>query len=212
LSDLQGESDWRGGHLFRVGVTGHRMDQLSGADMNTLRLRVDEVLGRLAVEAGGPGYVLSALADGADQLVASAAVAMGYQLVAPLPFGRDEYEQDFVDVAHRARYRELLAKATVTTEFNGDRSTGESAGHAYAATGRWLVESSDLLIAVWNGKAARGQGGTAEVVARARDAGLLVIWIHALPPHEVKLLPRSAPCAGPQEAFLQAVERAAGAA
>jgi hypothetical protein len=188
------------------------MDQLSGADMTTLRLRVDEVLERLAVEAGKRGCVLSALADGADQLVASAAVAMGYQLVAPLPFGRDEYEQDFVDVAHRAAYRELLAKASVTTEFNGDRSTGESAEHAYAATGRWLVESSDLLLAVWNGKAARGKGGTAEVIARAREAGLLVIWIHALPPHEVKVLARSAPCTGPRDAFLQAIERAAGAA
>jgi hypothetical protein len=41
-----------------------------------------------------------------------------------------------------------------------------------------MVKRADLLIAVWDGQPARSWGGTADVVAKARQLGLpvTVIW------------------------------------
>ena len=41
-----------------------------------------------------------------------------------------------------------------------------------------MLKDADLLIAVWDGLPARGLGGTADVVAYARDHGIpvSVIW------------------------------------
>jgi hypothetical protein len=36
------------------------------------------------------------------------------------------------------------------------------------------VESSDVLLALWDGGASRGRGGTAEIVAYARERGVPV--------------------------------------
>jgi hypothetical protein len=38
---------------------------------------------------------------------------------------------------------------------------------AYLASGKTMVERSDLLIAVWNGKPAAGLGGTGDIVKYA---------------------------------------------
>ena len=37
----------------------------------------------------------------------------------------------------------------------------------------------EVLIAIWDGQPARGPGGTAEVVALARDRNLPVAWIYS---------------------------------
>ena len=36
-----------------------------------------------------------------------------------------------------------------------------------------------MLIAVWDGQDGQGQGGTATVVAKARELGLPIAWVHA---------------------------------
>ena len=50
--------------MLRVGVTGHRTDQLAGAEMPALRARAGQVLQAVAKGAGGPGIVLSPLDRG----------------------------------------------------------------------------------------------------------------------------------------------------
>jgi hypothetical protein len=37
-----------------------------------------------------------------------------------------------------------------------------------------MLQASDVLLALWDGQAARGRGGTAQVVAEARELGLPV--------------------------------------
>ncbi len=46
------------------------------------------------------------------------------------------------------------------------------------AANRHLLRHADLLYAVWDGRPARGWGGTADVVREARELGLPVevIW------------------------------------
>jgi hypothetical protein len=36
-----------------------------------------------------------------------------------------------------------------------------------------------VLIAIWDGKTAQGQGGTGAIMARARQRGLPIAWVHA---------------------------------
>lgn len=54
----------------------------------------------------------------------------------------------------------------------------ESGQAAYMAASEELVARSDLMVAVWDGAPAAGHGGTADVVAYARDQGceVLVVW------------------------------------
>jgi hypothetical protein len=42
-----------------------------------------------------------------------------------------------------------------------------------------VVDNCDVLIAVWDGEGAEGQGGTGEVVARARSQGKPVVIVRA---------------------------------
>lgn len=53
---------------------------------------------------------------------------------------------------------------------------------AYAPLAKVLVEQADLLIAVWDGARARGAGGTAEVVQRARRDSVPIIRIDPMVP------------------------------
>ena len=48
----------------------------------------------------------------------------------------------------------------------------------YVAAGQYMLAHCDLLIALWDGKPARGAGGTADVVAQARQLCLPIAWIY----------------------------------
>jgi hypothetical protein len=54
----------------------------------------------------------------------------------------------------------------------------EPTEEAFWAAGQRVVEESEQLIAVWDGRPAGGLGGTADVVAYAQKLGknVLVIW------------------------------------
>jgi hypothetical protein len=172
-------SDARDGRIplrVRVGVSGHR--HIRGDAR--LEARVEEALGsirRLApVSAATPVTftVVSALAEGADRLVARAVLeAAGADLEAPLPLPRDDYTRDFESDASKREFADLLAKAREVTELptRGTRSD------AYAQVGRYIVDRCDVLTAIWDGDAARGEGGTADVVAYARQRGTPLVWI-----------------------------------
>ena len=86
-----------------IGVTGHR--DLRDEDLVQLRQEVDAVIRKLqsdyliprhgSQKSETPIIVLSALAEGADRLVAKVALEAGAKLIAPLPMPRDEYRRDF---------------------------------------------------------------------------------------------------------------------
>lgn len=49
----------------------------------------------------------------------------------------------------------------------------------HLAQSRWIIGAADLLVAFWNGEAARGSGGTADTVRLALQHGVPVLWVHA---------------------------------
>jgi hypothetical protein len=156
------------GRVLRVGVTGHR----ALADEAGAAAAVRSVLDRLRKGAGGAALVVvSPLAEGADRLVAQAALdEPGARLVATLPLPPAEYVKDFATPGSRSEFEALLSQADETIVVP-EESTRP---HAYSAVGHWVLDHCDVLLALWDGGPARGRGGTAEIVAEARRRGIPV--------------------------------------
>ena len=183
--------------MFHVGVTGHRalpeaavpaIAKTVSAVLTTIEAMVRGIADaetRLVPETGAPLLrVISSLAEGADQLVAEAALERGWELQCPLPFAREEYAKDFSGAAAE-RFGALLARATSVFEHDGDR---RHADWAYLEAGRTMLAQSDLVIAVWDGQPSRGTGGTAEVVREALARGIPVVRIDPAKPEVPVLL------------------------
>jgi hypothetical protein len=80
------------------------------------------------------------------------------------------YESTFSDAEVIEYTRFLtLAASRVTLNF---KSPSEE---AFLAAGQFIAESADVLVAVWDGKMAKGLGGTGDVVAYARSQNKAVI-------------------------------------
>jgi len=165
----------------RVGVTGHR--QLPHDPR--LVQQVDRAIERiqdLAASADGSRprlTAISALAEGADRLVAREILREpGAMLEVPLPLPPAEYMQDFDTKCSRQEFESLLRRADLILTM----PTSPSRTEAYEAAGHYIVDHCHVLLALWNGKPARGQGGTAEIVALALRRHLPLIWIATEPP------------------------------
>ncbi|MER5611587.1 hypothetical protein [Streptomyces sp. NPDC002215] len=152
--------------MKRIGVTGHRtIPQEAHAHV---------LAGLRAALCGHEGTLeaLSSLAVGADQLFADLALARGADLTVVIPSG--DYESCFEDAAELARYRALKDRAVREVRLDYPHSTDE----AYYAAGAYIADHCDRLLAVWDGRPARGLGGTGDIVTYARSLGrpVTVIW------------------------------------
>jgi hypothetical protein len=179
---------------LRVGVTGHRANKLPPPTAERLRPviraaleRLKGLLDRLQRERADADRgahpvlrIVSPLAEGADRLVAAEGLALGAELLCPLPFLRLSYRRDFVEPASLAEFDALILRATSVIELGGDYDTEDTRKVAYAAVGEYVVDESDAVIALWDGEASGGQGGTAEIVERARRKGRPVLWLPTL--------------------------------
>jgi hypothetical protein len=140
--------------VYRIAISGHR-----GLPAPTVRL-VDLAL-RAALAERAPD--VTGLADGADQIFARAVTDLGtLEGVIPAP----EYREKLPVDSH-PEYDDLLARAAAVHRLPFTASTPES--HMVAS--KLMVDKADELYAVWDGKPARSYGGTADVVAYARERG-----------------------------------------
>ncbi len=160
--------------MANIGITGHRILP----DSNLVTSQVDEVLEKIREELNGPYYLYSSLAEGADQLVARRALnILNAKLIVPLPLKKEDFWTDFSGDS-RLAFLELLAAAEQVIELPPSLTRAE----AYESAGRFILDRIDVLIALWDGKPASGQGGTGQMVAEARTHGLPVAWIHTSSP------------------------------
>lgn len=157
---------------FIIAVTGHRFIPHAEA-LETSIQSVFELL--LASHTTPAIYLYSALAEGADQLVAR--IAQNYlriTLWVPLPLEIDAYLKDFSNQTSRRACLDLLSTAGKIINLppiNGDQNPYETLGH-------YLVDQADVLIALWDGVYNDKKGGTGDVVLLARQAGKPVYWIY----------------------------------
>ncbi|HEY8585980.1 MAG TPA: hypothetical protein VIL60_04540 [Rhodanobacter sp.] len=153
-----------------IGVTSHR--NIPSHETATIRQRVRGLFAQLQRDFPHlPLVVLSALAEGGDQLVAEEALATGARLIAPLPLPRDLYRQDFQDPASGAGFDSLCAQAHVIDLPLLPGSTAHEIGihgpqrnRQYGQAGVFIARHCHLLLAIWDGKSSERVGGTAQVV------------------------------------------------
>jgi hypothetical protein len=158
--------------VVTIGVTGHRIL----AEVDRLETGLDEVVRRLEATFPDAWTVISALAEGSDRLVSNRLLARpATRLVVVLPVERRDYETDFETEASRAEFHDLLGRAAEVIEVAPQPSRDE----AYEAGGLTVLERADVLVAIWDGQRAQGRGGTGGVVAKVRERGLPLAWVHA---------------------------------
>jgi hypothetical protein len=151
-----------------VGITGHQSLSDSGG-WETIKGQLRRLLDGIEPPLVG----LSSLAAGADQLFASLVLSLGGDLVVVLPF--EGYGRSFGDDHSKRSFRRLLARAARVEHLACQGEDEE----CYRAAGRRVVDESDILIAVWDGQPAKGIGGTADVVAYAKEIGKTVFLVDA---------------------------------
>lgn len=173
---------------LNVGITGHRATVLTPAAAEQLRPLIDQLFvdlraGMSRLLAAYPHLFADAepqlrlhspLATGADQLAASSARHNGFTVRALLPFDPDAYRHDFAEGPERDEYDLQLAAADEVFALPGERSDEEA---AYVLVGKAVVAAADILIALWDGGAGNGPGGTAHVVDLALAGSVRVIHV-----------------------------------
>jgi len=167
-----------------IGVTGHR--DLRSQDIPRLEREIGAILTRLRQDyLGGdsdtPLILLSALAEGADQIAARVALAQGIRLIAPLPMPLDEYRRDFdpgLAPGAAADFEKNLSQAiaapvvpfTIGNSLEAVRADADKRTEQYRAVGLFIIQHCDVLIALWDGNDNdRAAGGTSEMAAFKRQ-------------------------------------------
>ncbi len=174
-----------------VGIIGHRPNRIPEAARPKIDADIAAVLAavKAAAEAARAAHaevfaaeparpvLLSALAEGADRYAAIAALDAGIALSVALPFPVEEYAKDFAEQASRDEYGRLIAAAERVMILPGRH---DSTPRAYDAVGVVILENADLILAVWDGGASAGRGGTTDLVERAAAMGMPIIHVDAL--------------------------------
>lgn len=170
---------------LRIGVTGHRLTDHAEEIARAVREILNKLREEVTSEAGDIPFtfaVVSSLAEGSDRIVASEVLktvmpeGSGQSwLEAILPLPISEYERDFAGEASVAEFRSLISMSSLVKTL--PKGTGDSRPRAYQRASRLIVDSCDVLIAVWDGKEGDGPGGTADTVeyAKTRNARVYLI-------------------------------------
>jgi hypothetical protein len=151
--------------MTRIAISGHR--GLPGDTTALINKAIRAALTSLLPDVTG----ISCLADGADQIFARAITDLGGTLEVIIP--ATQYRDRLPDDA-KPEYDSLIAQAQAVRQLPYTESDSE----AHMAASILMVDTADILYAVWDGLPARSYGGTADVVAYARQHGIPVqaIW------------------------------------
>ena len=150
---------------------------MRAADLPTHRAHVRELFANLRRRyPSTPLRIVSALAEGADRLVAEVALEDGHELLVPLPLDPADYELDFP--ATTAEFHSILQRVPPQEVFvlprDDDSDTvrptpRDQREKRYRAVGMFLAQQSHLLLALWDGQPTESTSGTAAVVRMKLD-------------------------------------------
>jgi hypothetical protein len=156
---------------LNIGVTGHR--DLRPQDVATIEAHVRSFYQGLQESFPDlPLQLLTALAEGADQLAARVALSMGIPIVAVLPMEQSDYEKDFGSPEAVAEFRSFLVDAAQVitlprapaSQAHGDPGGKPARERQYAQLGIFVSNHCQVLLALWDGKPGTALGGTGQVV------------------------------------------------
>ena len=151
------------GHLDAVITKGHQ------AQIENLFLDLAETY------PNSPIYLFSPLAESADRFVANILLKIKtqenlcdrFELIVPTPFEIEEYKDDF-STKSKIEFDNLLLQAKRTFCVGVDDVNERPA--QYLKIGKFVADSSLILIALWDGKEGK-LGGTADIVEYKKNGG-----------------------------------------
>jgi hypothetical protein len=159
---------------LRLGVIGHRWIPSDEQVMRALGVVLDVVERAMPPPGGSTDtelVVVSSIAEGADRIVARAAMHRGGRLEVVLPAPVEELRRD-LGPASASDFDDLVRAAStvvVVAQHVNDL--------AYRAAARAVVDRSDVVLAIWDGLPSRGPGGTAETYDYAVLQRKTVWWL-----------------------------------
>lgn len=153
--------------MTRIGITGH-----SNLTADAVPLIAEGIREVLAEHTGGDLVGVTCLAKGADQVFARVVLELGGAVEVVLPsadYRRRKVRPDNVD-----EFDELISGASAVRTMPFE----EAGRDAYMAASDDVLDTVEMMVAVWDGGPSGGHGGTADVVDAARERGLqvAVIW------------------------------------
>jgi len=156
-----------------VGVVGH-LDVVTTEKHRKQILQLFKDL--IAKYPNSPVYLFSSVAEGADRFVAKIFLGLKYsgkeyinrmELIIPTPFHAEEYKRDFNEESAR-EFDDFIKMAKVSFCVNDGGYSGDRP-QQYLRAGKFIADSSIILVALWDGEKGK-KGGTADVV-RHKFAG-----------------------------------------
>lgn len=153
---------------MNVGITGHQ--ELGNKDC-ILWLK-SEIVKEITYTKYKRGY--TCLAKGADQLFADIVLKNKIDLVSIIPC--EEYEKTFSDFKSLNDFKFFLNKSSKIIKMPFEMPTEA----AFFNASKYLITKIDLLIAIWDGKNAKGLGGTADVVQQAKDQNVRILHLNTI--------------------------------
>ncbi|TRX54953.1 hypothetical protein [Thalassomonas sp. M1454] len=157
-------------NLFYIGVTGHR--DLNDKTSEQLTKKINSFITDINSQlVNTPVSIITGMADGADRILAKVALANNLPVQIVLPMPEEMYKADFSEESW-AEYQliksnHLVTCLTVNTEnidLEAAQEQGDERNKLYHALGKYLVEQSNMMVAVWDGENTGFKGGTCDVV------------------------------------------------
>jgi nucleoside 2-deoxyribosyltransferase len=190
-------------YRVRIGVTGHRLL----VDNEKLAVKIREILNKRIFELYDEKSqrlirsslytklafsIMTPMAEGADRLVTQEVLKFpDSTITVVMPLVKKDYIQDFTTKESRSQFEALLSMArrpitlktqSLKEEFPEEKRD-EARRQAYEDVGRYLVNHTDVLIAIWDGHESRGKGGTADVISYAKSKHHPVIILSTEAPY-----------------------------
>lgn len=160
---------------MKVGITGHQ-NLGSAENITWLYNTLTSTIKQYRIDMG-----LTSLAIGADQLFAETLKAMHIRYIAIIPC--DGYEQTFTTSSDLEKFNSLLQRAIEIVHLPFDKPSEE----AFYEAGKHIVNSSDMVVAIWNGQPAKGLGGTGDIVKYAQSINRTILHINPITRAVVRL-------------------------
>jgi hypothetical protein len=147
--------------LWILGFVGHRTLAAPAPISHSIRRAIED----FRKQVDGDMIGRASAAAGADLLFLEACRDVGLPYSVVLPFPEERFREDF-DTAAEWSHVSSLINSAVSVEIAPGH---EGAPEAYHLASREILDVADAMLFVWDGKPARGIGGTGETVIDARD-------------------------------------------
>ncbi len=143
--------------------TGHRPDKLGGYG-DDIKNKLQNLATGWLISNKNINGVISGMALGWDQALASAAISLRVPLLAALPFKNqdckwpEKSQKEFKNILNKA------SKIVIVSE-------GEFTSKKMQIRNEYMVDNSDFVLALWNGTS----GGTANCIKYAAKKNKLIV-------------------------------------